>query len=217
MINLNSPENDYPDLGRNEKIARFLAQELPSLSLNSEPLDVIESLENLSDEMSQMPEVIQDCRLATEAFSELNRVIGHMYALADRAVELPEDSREERGLLDEDFKGYSHIVARLSGADSYDGPSFSLASRPAALAARTILGYLNEARSGFTLKLAAQRRQINMAMTEALNLLAKIVYETEELSHQNRRRLEEILENLAGLIELSQGEFKREPPMTHFH
>ena len=217
MTNVNTTENDYQDLGRHEKTARLLARELPSLSLGSEPLDVIESLENLSDEMSQMPEVIQDCRLATEAFSELNRVIGHMYALADRAVELPEDSQEERRLLDEDFKGYSHIVARLSGADAYDGPSLSLASRPEAQAARTILGYLNEARSGFTQKLAAQRRQINLAMTEALHLLAKIVYETKELSHQNRGRLEEILEKLSGMAELSQNKLDSGAASAHYH
>ena len=217
MITVDSLENDYPDLGRFEKIARILSQELPGLSLGSEPLDVIESLENLSEEMGQMPEVIQDCRLATEAFSELNQVIGHMYALADRAVELPEDSREERRLLDEDFKSYSHIVARLSGADNYEGPSLSLASRPEALAARTILSYLNEAKGNFTLKLSAQRRQINLAMNEALALLVKIVYEAEELSHNNRRRLQDILDKLAVYTELDESGTKGKPSQAQFH
>jgi len=196
MINIKSIESACPDLSRYEKIARILAQELPGLSLSAEPLDVIESLENLSDEMAQMPEVIHDCRLATEAFDELNQAIGHMYALADRAVELPEDSHDERRTLDDDFKAYAHIVARLSGADNYDGPSLSLSTRPEALAARTILGYLNDARNGFTKKLADQRRQINLAMNEALTLLAQIVYETEELSHCNRGRLRTILDRL---------------------
>lgn len=197
-----------PDLSKYEKMAKILAQELPSLSLMSEPLDVIDSLENLSDEMAHMPEVIEDCRLATEAFDELDQVIGRMYALADRAVELPENRPQERLRLDEEFKGYSHIVARLAGADNFDGPSLTLATRAEAAAARKILAYLNDARGNFTRKLADQRRQINEAMDEALRLLVKIVSETEELSHYNRERLGDLLDRLAIFGEL---ERPREP------
>lgn len=196
MINIESTESACPDLNRYEKIARVLTQELQGLSLGSEPLDVTESLENLSDEMARMPEVIYDCRLATEVFDELNQAIEPMYALADRAVELPENSHNERRALDDEFKSYAHIVARLGGADNYDGPSLSLANRPEALAARTILGYLNNARNSFTKKLADQRRHINMAMNEALALLAQIVYDTDGLSHSNRGRLKNILDRL---------------------
>jgi hypothetical protein len=171
-------------------------------------LDVIDSLENLSDEMSMMPEVIQDCRLATEAFDQLDDVIGRMYALADRAVELPEDKDRERVVLDEEFSGYSHIVARLAGADDFDGPSLSLATRPEALAARKILAYLNEARSSFTRKLSDQRRQINSAMDEALAMLVRIVSDTEDLSHYNREKLAEILNTLA----VSAADFQLETP-----
>ncbi len=201
-----------PDLSKYEKMAKILAQELPGLSLMSEPLDVIDSLENLSDEMAHMPEVIEDCRLATEAFDELDQVIGRMYALADRAVELPEDHIQERLRLDEEFKGYSHIVARLAGADNFDGPSLTLASRAEAMSARRILAYLNDARGNFTRKLADQRRQINEAMDEALRLLVKIVSETEELSHYNRERLGGLLDRLAFFGEL---ERPREPVTPH--
>lgn len=197
MIAINALDSSCSDLNRNETIARILAQELPGLTLMSEPLDVIDSLENLSDEMSHMPEIIQDCRLATEAFDELDQTIGHMYALADRAVELPESQDRERRFLDEEFRAYSHIVARLAGSDNYDGPSLSLATQPEAQAARKILAYLGEARGGFTRKLAEQRRNINHTMDEALSLLAKIVQETEELSHDNRGRLQDILDRLA--------------------
>ena len=203
MISINSVDNICPDLNKYEKIAQLLAQELPGLSLMSEPLDVIDSLEHLSDEMSLMPEVIQDCRLATEAFDELDQVIGHMYALADRAVELPDDRDQDRVILDEEFKGYAHIVARLAGADDFDGPRLTLATRPEALAARKILAYLNDARRNFTRKLAEQRRQINSAMDEALSLLVKIVSETEELSHNNRDHLQGILDRLAILGDLT--------------
>ncbi len=208
MISITSIDSSYHDLSHYEKVARILAQELPGLALVSEPLDVIDSLENLSDEMSQMPEIIQDCRLATEAFDQLDDVIGRMYALADRAVELPDDKDRERAILDEEFKGYSHIVARLAGADDFDGPSLSLASRPEASAARKILAYLNEARSGFTRKLADQRRQINSAMDEALALLVKITSENEDLSHYNRERLSELLDRLA----VSAKDFQLETP-----
>lgn len=196
MIAINTIDSSCSDLSRYEEIARVLARELPGLSLMSEPLDVIDSLENLSDEMAYMPEVIQDCRLATEAFDDLDQTIGHMYALADRAVELPDGRDRDRRLLDEEFKGYAHIVARLAGADDYDGPTLSLATGPEALAARQVLGYLSEARSGFTRKLAEQRRHINGAMDEALSLLAKIVHETEELSRANRDILQNILDRL---------------------
>lgn len=197
MITIDSFDNHCPDLSGYETIARILAQELPSLTLYTEPLDVVDSLENLTDEMSQMPEIIQDCRLATEAFDELDQVIGRMYALADRAVELPDDQDGARVILDEEFRGYAHIVARLAGADDFDGPNLSLATRPEALAARKILSYLNETRRSFTQKLADQRRQINDAMDEALNLLVKIVSEAEELSHYNRDRLRDILGRLS--------------------
>ncbi len=210
MLTLSNIESSCPDLSKYEQIARILAQELPSLSLMSEPLDVIDSLENLSDEMAQMPEVIQDCRLATEAFDELDQTIGRMYALADRAVELPDDQAARRRLLDEEFKGHSHIVARLAGADDYDGPALSLSTKPEALAARQILAYLNEARTSFTRKLAEQRRQINNAMDEALALLVKILNETEELSHSNRGRLQEILDRLVVLGDL--GETRESAP-----
>lgn len=218
MIATNTNENPCWDLNRHEKIARILARELPGLSLGAEPLDIIDSIENLSSDMAHMPEVIKDCRLATEAFAELNQVIDHMYALADRAAELPESCHWERRSLDEEFKGYSHIVARLSGAGDYDGPSLSLASLPEAQAARTILGYLNEARCGFTRKLADQRRQINQAMNEALALLAKIVYETDELSHYNRERLGHILDQLAAFAEpADSGPAESQPRPIHFH
>lgn len=196
MIAINALDNTCSDLNRNETIARILAQELPGLSLLSEPLDVIDSLENLSDEMAHMPEIIHDCRLATEAFDELDQTIGHMYALADRAAELPENRDRDRLLLDEEFRGYAHIVARLAGADDYDGPSLSLATQPEALAARKILAYLSEARCGFTRRLAEQRRNINHTMDEALSLLARIANESEELSHDNRGRLQGILDRL---------------------
>ncbi|MDR0881314.1 MAG: hypothetical protein LBP55_02045 [Candidatus Adiutrix sp.] len=197
MIAINNQDNFCPDLNRYEQIARILARELPGLTLMTEPLDVIDSLENLADEMAWMPEVIQDCRLATEAFDELDQVIGRMYALADRAVEAPERQTDTRRILDEEFRGYSHIVARLAGADGFDGPSLSLKTRPEALAARQILAYLGEARGSFTRKLAEQRRQINSAMDEALTLLAQIVNETEDLSSDNRRMLQDMLARLS--------------------
>ncbi len=212
MIVLNTLDPNCPDLSKYEKIARILAQELPALSLMSEPLDVIDSLENLSQEMANMPEIIEDCRLATLAFGELDQVIDRMYALADRAVELPASRDRERMRLDEEFRGYSHIVARLAGADGFEGPSLSLATQAQAQAARRILAYLGDARRGFTRRLADQRRQINEAMDEALHLLAKIVSETEELSHHNRQRLSELLERLTPLGDLDQ---PRDIPRPH--
>ncbi len=212
MITINTIETACSDLSLHAKVARILAQELPGLDLLSEPLDVVDSLEQLSDEMSYMPEVIEDCRLATETFDELDRVIGHMYALADRAVELPLDRLCERELLDEEFKGYSHIVARLAGANDFDGPSLSLASRQEAICTRKILGYLNEARNGFTHKLSAQRRQISDAMDEALRLLVKIVSDSEDLSYHNREKLSEILDRLVLVNDFLHAQSERPSP-----
>jgi len=191
-----------PELNNYEQIARLLAQELPNLPLGSEPLDVVDSLENLSEDMAIMPEIIKDCRLATEVFDELDQVIGHMYALADRAAELPENRKAERVVLDGEFKGYAHIVARLAGEDDFEGPSLSLVTKSEALAARRILGYLGEARTGFTRRLADQRRHINQAMDEAVALLVRLVSETKDLSHQGRDRLREILDRLATQADL---------------
>jgi len=188
-----------PELNNYEQIARLLAQELPNLPLGAEPLDVVDSLGNLSEDMAMMPEIIKDCRLATEAFDELDRVIGRMYALADRAVELPDGQKAERVFLDEELKGYAHIVARLTGAEDFDGPALSLATRSEALTARRILSYLGEARTGFTRRLANQRRQINQAMDEAVALLVRLVSASEELSHQGRDRLRDLLDRLATL------------------
>ncbi|MDR2946552.1 MAG: hypothetical protein LBV79_07405 [Candidatus Adiutrix sp.] len=216
MISISTVESACPDLNKYEQVAKILAQELPGLALGSEPLDVIDSLENLSDEMARMPEIIQDCRQATEAFDELDQVIGRMYALADRAAELPDDRDQDRFILNEEFKGYSHIVARLAGAEDFDGPSLSLSSRPEAMAARKILAYLNDARRGFTRKLADQRRQINNAMDEALALLIKITSETEDLSHYNRDRLQDILDRLAVLADFS-GLGQNERPSGWLH
>lgn len=208
MITVSSLDNTYQDLNHYEKIARILARELPGLSLASEPIAVSDSIENLSDEMTAMPEVIQDVRLATEAFDELDGAIGHMYALADRSAELPEDTSRQRAILDGEFRGYSHIVARLAGADDFEGPRLSLATKGQALAARKILGYLNEARSGFTRKLADQRRQINDAMDEALSMLGQLVSEGEDLSCDGRERLRDLLNRLPVTVE----NYQLEPP-----
>jgi len=188
-----------PELNSYEQIARLLARELPNLPLGSEPLEVADSLENLSEDMALMPEIIKDCRLATEAFDELDQAIGRMYALADRAAELPDIRLAERLVLDGEFKGYAHIVARLAGAGDFEGPALSLATRPEALAARRILGYLGEARTGFTRQLANQRRQINQAMDEAVALLVRLASAADDLSHQGRDRLRDLLDRLAGL------------------
>jgi hypothetical protein len=90
-------------------------------------------------------------------------------------------------------------VARLAGADDFDGPSLSLVTRPEALAARRILGYLGEARTGFTRQLADQRRHINQAMDEAVALLVRLVSATDDLSYQGRDRLRDLLDRLAAL------------------
>ena len=218
MISIDTATGACPDLNNYEKIALILAQELPSLSLMSEPMEVIDSLENISEEMARMPEVIQDCRLATEAFGELDQTIDRMYSLADRAAELPESANGTRLSLDEEFRGYAHIVARLAGADDYDGPVLSLVTKAEALAARKILSYLNEARGGFTRKLDDQRRQINQAMDEALGFLVRIVSETEELSAYNRDRLRDILGRLSILkSDLQTGYESRMPVAGWLH
>ncbi len=201
MINLVNVETSYQDLARYELIAQILAKELPHLPLLSEPLDIIDSIESISGDMVHMPEIIQDCREAAEAFDQLDQTIDHMYALADRAVELGEGQDAKRMILDEEFKGYAHIVARLAGADDWNGPRLSLATLPEATSARQILGYLSFARQNFTKRLADQRRQINQAMNEALEVLSKIATESAELSHVNKTHLQELIDRLSAISE----------------
>lgn len=217
MITIPALDGICPDLNKYERMARILAKELPSLHLLSEPLDVVDSLENLSDEMTRMPQVIVDCRLATEAFNELDQVIDRMFALADCAVELSEDNRDQRKQLDEEFKIYSQIVSRLAGADNYGGPSLNLSSRDEAVTARKVLSFINEARRGFTRKLDHQRRQINQAMDEVLNLLMRLVSDVEELSYYNREQLSEILDHLGAMEELNTDRYKERRPSRLLH
>ncbi|MDR1487694.1 MAG: hypothetical protein LBT62_06885, partial [Deltaproteobacteria bacterium] len=127
-----------PDLNHYETVARIMASELATMELTAEPLDVAETIETLSDEMGQMPQIITDCRLAVEAFNELDLTLDRMYSLADRAVESGEDELGLRDCLDTEFSGYSHIVARLAGADEFDGPSLSLLTKSDARVARQI-------------------------------------------------------------------------------
>jgi len=206
-----------PELHNYEQIARLLALELPNLPLSAEPLDVADSLATLSEDMAMMPEIIKDCRLAMEAFAELDQVIGRMYALADRAAELPDSRNPERLLLSEEFHGYAHIVARLAGADDFDRPALSLATRAEAGATRRILGYLGETRTGFTRQLGRQRHQINQAMDEAVGLLVRLVNETENLSPESRHRLENLLDRLAGLNEAAAGQARPVPARRLLH
>ena len=217
MITIPTLGATCPDLANYEKMARILAQELPNLSLLSEPLDVVDSLANLSTEMSRMPEVIEDCRLATEAFNELDQAIGRMFALADRAVEIPEKNDEERNILNEEFKNYAHIVARLAGDESCTAPALTLSSQAEALAARQILAYLNDARHKFTRRLDSQRRQINHVMDEALTLLVRLVDETCDLSHNNRESLFDILDRLGTMSELTNFTSGYHRPQTWLH
>ncbi|MDR2442302.1 MAG: hypothetical protein LBE31_02125 [Deltaproteobacteria bacterium] len=194
-----NPAQNCPDLNHYELVARIMASELATLELASEPLDVAETIETLSDEMRNMPKIIYDCRLAVEAFDELDGTLDRMYSLADRAVECPEDSQALRNGLDEEFTGYAHIVARLAGADEFDGPSLTLRTKSGAMVARQILGCLGSARHNFSMRLREQRRRINSTMDEALEMLNRILTEVEEISHDTREGLSSLVAHLQAL------------------
>jgi len=196
MEQLSNSSGACPDLNHYELVARILANELSSFSLTSEPLDVAETIETLSDEMETMPQIISDCRLAVEAFSELDRTLDRMYSLADRAVESGDSQPALLSGLDEEFRGYSHIIARLAGANDFDGPSLSLASKNEAIVSRQILACLGVARQTFLKRLNEQRRRINDAMDEALEMLGRILSEVEEISHETREGLTELVDRL---------------------
>jgi hypothetical protein len=177
-------------------MARLLAKGLSTFSLSSDPLDVAETLEQLTEEMEDMPTVIQDCRMAMEAFGQLESVLDRMYALADRAVELKDSTPALMRTMDEEFSGYAHIVARLAGAHDFSGPCLSLASSAEAKVTRIILGYLAAARQNFAMRLEEQRRHINTAMDDAISLLMRILDEGDEISYDTRKGLEDLLGRL---------------------
>jgi hypothetical protein len=199
MQQLSCDQTACPDLNHFELVAKIMADELASLELDAEPLDVAETIETLSEEMGGMPQIITDCRLAMEAFSELDGVLDRMFSLADRAAECPEDQESLFERLDDEFSGYAHIVARLAGADDFDGPSLSVGSREEAQVARRILGCLGTARHSFSRRLEAQRRRINGAMGESLEMISRILTEVEDISYATRESLTELLAHLKTL------------------
>ncbi|MDR3203331.1 MAG: hypothetical protein LBV23_01105 [Deltaproteobacteria bacterium] len=192
-------EVSYQDLSHYEMVAKIMASELSTLELTAEPVDVAETIETIGEEMANMPQIITDCRLAVEAFDELDGALDRMYSLADRAVECDEKDEGLRIGLDDEFSGYAHIVARLAGADEFDGPSLSLITKSEAKIAREILGCLGAARHDFSRRLLEQRRRINGAMDEALEMLGKILTEADELSNATRQGLSELVTHLRSL------------------
>jgi hypothetical protein len=166
------------------------------MKLNAEPLDVAETIETLTEEMETMPVVISDCREATEAFGELEQTLDRMYSLADRAAEVGESQPQLLQLLDDEFSGHAQIVARLAGTANFDGPSLSLLTVPQAKVARQILSYLSAARYKFSQRLNEQRRRINSAMDEAMALLNFILTQVDDLSHDTKMGLGELVERL---------------------
>jgi hypothetical protein len=190
---------EYSDLYHYELVAKILADELSQMTLASEPLDVAETIESLSEEMVSMPAVINDCREAAEVFGELEQTLDRMYSLADRACETGGRDPGGLALLEAEFTGYSQIVARLAGQTGFGGPSLSLLSVPQARVARQVLGYLAAARYKFEQKLTEQRRRINCAMDEAVELLNYLLTEVEEISHETKTGLTELIDRLREL------------------
>jgi hypothetical protein len=191
--------NICPDLNHYELMARIMANELSTLELASEPLDVAETIETLGEEMNQMPQIITDCRLAVEVFNELDVTLDRMYSLADRASESKEEEGALRAALDDEFAGYSHIVARMAGADDFDGPSLSLLTKGEANVARQILGCLSKARHDFSKRIFDQRRRIDSAMNEAIEMLGRILSEVENITYQTRDGLTELVAHVQTL------------------
>ncbi|MDR3134730.1 MAG: hypothetical protein LBU69_01395 [Deltaproteobacteria bacterium] len=191
--------NICPDLNHYEIVARIMANELGTLELASEPLDVAETIETLGEEMNQMPQIITDCRLAVEAFNELDSALDRMYSLADRAAESSEEDQALREGLNDEFVGYSHLVARMAGADDFDGPSLSLSTKGDAKVALQILGCLSKARHDFSKRVFDQRRRIDSTMTEAIEMLTKLLREVENISYATRDGLTELVAHLQTL------------------
>ncbi|MDR2198414.1 MAG: hypothetical protein LBR53_02965 [Deltaproteobacteria bacterium] len=205
----------YQDLTHYETVARILAMELSSFELVADPLDVAETLEELSEEMEDMPYVISDCREAAAAFSELEGALDRMYSLADRAIEAGSSDPSILNVLDEEFSLYAELVARLAGADDFEGPILSLATPEEARITRVILGCLSDARHNFALRLEEQRRHINTAMDDALGLLTRILENGTGISHGTRSGLSALLSKLRSLDPALEGREGRGPYTLH--
>jgi hypothetical protein len=134
-----------------------------------------------------------------EVFNELDTTLDRMYSLADRASESAEEDEALRQGLDEEFSGYSHIVARMAGADDFDGPSLSLLTKCEASVARQILGCLSKARHDFSRRVFDQRRRIDTTMNEAIELISRILSDAENITYPTRDGLTELLAHLRSL------------------
>ncbi|MDR1872893.1 MAG: hypothetical protein LBS60_13410 [Deltaproteobacteria bacterium] len=190
---------DYPELYHFEMVAHILAEELSQIQLSDDPLDVAETIEILSEEMESMPEVISRCREASETFGELDETLDRMYSLADRAIEIGAREPESLEILDDEFAGYAQIVARLAQSPDFEGPSLSLRSVTSAKVARQVLGYLSAARRDFSRRLEEQRRRIGSAMEEALELLGHILNGVDDISHETKLFLGDLVDRLSEL------------------
>ncbi|MDR2340053.1 MAG: hypothetical protein LBF40_07975 [Deltaproteobacteria bacterium] len=204
----------YHDLTHYESVARILAMELSSFELVADPLDVAETIEELTEEMEDMPHVISDCRMASEAFQELEGALDRMYSLADRAIEAGAGNPGLLDTLDRQFAGYAEIVARLAGADDFEGPILSLGTVEEARVTRIILGCLSEARHNFALRLEEQRRRINTAMDDALSLLLRLLETGEGISHDTKAGLRTLMEKLGTIDPTTQAAIAVERPYT---
>ena len=172
--------NQTPDLERLGFLTAVLNAGLPEPEVGEIPEDVAQALELARIQMTDMPDCLADLAAAKEEFADLNRSIERLLTLAGEAAGLPEGDQAGRDQHQAEFVSLARVVARYAGRRNYDRPQLSLASRPQAMAAASILRHLIPVLETEAARLEEQESLIIESLSETLCFLETIarVYPT---------------------------------------
>lgn len=137
------------------------------------PLEVAQALAEARDQMTGLPEVIENLNLSFERFNTVSAAITRLIGLADQAsgTDLGERSREE---LNEEFAYLARILAADAGRSYYDGPRLNLLNEGEAQSAAKIIRYMTPVIETMGQELAEQKNIIHEVISETINFLGVI-------------------------------------------
>lgn len=137
------------------------------------PLEVSQALTEAREQMSSLPEVIENLNLSFERFNTISAAITRMIRLADQAscADLDEPARGE---LNEEFAALAHILAADAGRRYYAGPRLNLLNEGEAKSAAKIIRYMTPVIENMGQELAEQKNIIHEVISETINFLGVI-------------------------------------------
>jgi len=137
------------------------------------PLEVAQALTEAREQMTGLPEVIENLNLSFERFNTISAAITRMIGLADQAsgADLDERGREE---LNEEFASLARILAADAGRSYYAGPRLNLLNQGEAQSAAKIIRYMTPVIENMGHELAEQKNIIHEVISETINFLGVI-------------------------------------------